>query len=52
MNIELKTQYNDIKSIIRDLEMKRDVLGNEKVDALILKLNDKLKKIEIENEQI
>ena len=47
MNVDLKIQYNDIKSMISDLETKRDELGHEKVDALISDLNNKLKKIEI-----
>ena len=46
MNVDLKIQYNDLKSMIRDLETKRDELGSEKVDASISDLNNKLKKIE------
>ena len=49
MNREiLQTEYNDIKSIIRDLEAKRNELGNDLVDAKILKLKERIQQIEIE----
>lgn len=53
MNREImQTEYNDIKSIIKDLETKRSELGNDLVDAKILKLTERIRRIEIEIEQI
>lgn len=44
----MQTEYNNIKSIIKDLETKRDELGNDLVDAKILKLKERIKQIEIQ----
>ena len=52
MNWEImQTEYNNIKSIIKDLETKRDELGNDLVDAKILKLKERIKQIEIQTRE-
>ena len=45
MNQEILQTENDIISIIKDLNTKRDELGNDFVDAEILKLNERIKEI-------
>ena len=47
MDLEiLQTKQNDIESMIKDLEMNRDELGHDIVDAEILKLKEKKKHIQ------
>ena len=38
----MQTEYNNIKSIIKDLETKRDELGNDLVDAKIKTYYDQI----------
>jgi len=53
MNLELlQIQRKDLKKIIDDLETKRDTLGDDLVDAEILKFKEKIKQIENKIEKI
>lgn len=47
-----ESMLHDLKSMIVDLESKRDVLGNDKVDEQIVELRKKIQEIDILNRTI